>query len=456
MELKTLRVSECYESETNPRGRDFAGKQFDELVASVKEKGVMMPVLARPRSDGKGYEIVAGNRRLRAAKEVGLKEIPAKVDPDMDDSQAREAQIVENLQRADVHPLEEGEAYRRLIEESELSVSDVAVRVGKTEAYVKGRLFLTNLTDQTAKAYRTGEIPDTFAVVIAKLAPAAQNATLKHLKESYGDVSLDSLKDFIVREFSNPLGYQPWITFGLAGVVGPCKECPPNREDLFGKQKDGQCTDLKCWRRKMAAFIAWKKEQEPDLALVTKSYGKPETPWAISRSDYEMLGSKKEHCDFAQKALVVEGEDIGTTVWICAAKECKDHHAERTDYAKSPKEKEKRKKEREKEVAKEAKFNATVTAALEKVKWPLHPEMLDTLLDIALADTGTSFLMPICKRHALKADKTKEGRDYKAPLRRLADEGGKDGKLRMLFELHLPTYGVYGDDKALAKTVAKL
>ena len=85
--------------------------------------------------------------------------------------------------------------------------------------------------------------------------------------------------------------------------------------------------------------------------------------------------------------------------------------SQHTEYAQSPKEKEKRKKEREKEQVKQDKFNATITTSLEKIKWPLHSGMLDTLLDIALADTGTSFLMPICKRHDLKADKTKDGRE---------------------------------------------
>src|SRR5579871_4266155 len=83
MVLQNLKVSECYESETNPRGADFAGKQFDELVASVKEKGVLVPVLARPRpKNGKKFEIVAGSRRLRAARQAGFAEIPAQVDED--------------------------------------------------------------------------------------------------------------------------------------------------------------------------------------------------------------------------------------------------------------------------------------------------------------------------------------------------------------------------------------
>src|ERR1039457_5106951 len=115
MNLQNLKVAECHESATNPRGKDFEGKQFDELVASIKEKGVLVPVLARKTSSSARSavcEVIAGNRRLRAAVKAGLKEIPAQVVEMMDD-EAREAQIVENLQREDVHPLEEGEAYRQ-------------------------------------------------------------------------------------------------------------------------------------------------------------------------------------------------------------------------------------------------------------------------------------------------------------------------------------------------------
>ena len=91
-----------------------------------------------------------------------------------------------------------------------------------------------------------------------------------------------------------------------------------------------------------------------------------------------------------------------------------------------------------------------------KVKWPLSEKQLDALLDIALADTGTSFVMPIVRRHGLKADKKKDGRDYRAPLRRLADEGDNNRKLRMIFELHLPTYWSHTDSSELNKRIAKL
>src|ERR1039458_5189914 len=113
MQLQEVKVSACYESETNPRGKDFGGKAFDELVASIKEKGILTPILVRPSTikgrSGEHFEVVAGNRRFRAAQQLKLETIPAQVQ-EMTDSEAREAQIVENLQRQDVHPLEEGEA----------------------------------------------------------------------------------------------------------------------------------------------------------------------------------------------------------------------------------------------------------------------------------------------------------------------------------------------------------
>ena len=471
MNLQNLKVSACYESETNPRGNDFEGKPFDELVASIKEKGVLTPVLARERLKevslmesgkmevGPHYEIVAGNRRLRAAKLVGLSHIPAQV-VEMNDQEAREAQIVENLQRQDVHPLEEGEAYRQLIEESKLTVKDIAVKVGKPEAYVKGRLFLTNLTDAVAKAYRKGELPDSWAVVIAKLAPAAQNIILKKMKDnSYMFESIDSLKGFIVREFSNPLSFQPWLKDAtIAEACGPCQLCPPNREDLFGKTKVGQCTDLKCWRCKMTGYIAWMREQEPGLVLVSSNYGKPETAGAISRSDYELLETKKDYCEFRQEALVIEGDDLGKVIKICVSKDCEEHHAQHTDYAKSPKEKEQRKKELEKEEAKRLKFDTAICEALLGIEWPLSEKHLDALLDITLENMGTNSLMPILKRYGFKAMKDKDGgRDCRTPLRE-AVLGSNDEKLRMIFELHLPTYNSYNTDelKELNKRIAKL
>jgi hypothetical protein len=205
----------------------------------------------------------------------------------------------------------------------------------------------------------------------------------------------------------------------------------------------------------MAKYIDYCVKAE-GLAKISSEYGQA-PKGVLGHGDYVVVGKHaKDRCESIHSAITVQGSDIGQEFLICSDKECTTHFGEHSHYRTTPQEQAKRKKQREREAAAEAKFNAVVATALDRVTWPLHSEMLDTLLDIALADTGTSFLMPIVKRHGLKADKTKDGRDYKAPIRRLADEGGKDGKLRMLFELHLPSYSGYAGDGELKKRIAKL
>ncbi|MBK7885509.1 MAG: ParB/RepB/Spo0J family partition protein [Chitinophagaceae bacterium] len=99
-----------------------------ELVESIKTNGVLQPILVRPK--GKGYMLVCGERRYRATKEAGLTEVPAVI-REMTDDEALEAQIIENLQRKDVHPMEEAVAFNSLIENKKYSVIEVAARVGK-------------------------------------------------------------------------------------------------------------------------------------------------------------------------------------------------------------------------------------------------------------------------------------------------------------------------------------
>ena len=107
-ELVTLPISDVRESSTNPR-TTFGPEALEELAASVRVHGVLQPILVRRTDDG--WELIAGARRLRAAHLAGRSSIPAHV-VTMSDQEAREAQIIENLQREDVHPLDEAEAYR--------------------------------------------------------------------------------------------------------------------------------------------------------------------------------------------------------------------------------------------------------------------------------------------------------------------------------------------------------
>jgi ParB/RepB/Spo0J family partition protein len=154
----------------NPR-KTFDSEQLSELAASVREKGILNPLLVRPR--GAGYEVLAGARRLRAAQAVGLAEVPAIV-RDIDDVDALEVVVVDNLQRSDLHALEEALGYHYLMRAAGYEVARVAERVGRSVSYVYDRLKLLSLTEQAQKLFRDGSILPGHAVILARLSPKDQ------------------------------------------------------------------------------------------------------------------------------------------------------------------------------------------------------------------------------------------------------------------------------------------
>jgi ParB/RepB/Spo0J family partition protein len=439
MKLEQIKVTEAYQSDTNPRGTDFSGPAFDDLVASVREKGVLVPIIVRPKKKGaKLYEVIAGNRRFKAAQTVGLQEIPARIE-ELNDEEAREVQIVENLQREDVHPLEEGEAYRQLIEKSRCEVVSIAAKVGKSESYVRQRLFLTNLNKKTADHYRKGELQDGHAVLVAKLSPSDQDRVLEHIGNEWGLWSVKEIKDWIKRNIYDSLDYQPWLKNKEATeAVGPCQECPPNNATLFGERKEGACTSLKCWNRKMKLYVNYVAEKENTLLKVSKEYGTPETKGIIGRSDYQTLSTKKKtHCEYAEKAVVAEGPDQGTVIWVCADKRCKEHGDQHTSYKLSSEEKEARKKERAWEEAKKAKDDQKLLGVLAGIQWPMDEKTLDVLVDITIERSGRDVARIIAKRHQWEAKRTDNRVDYDLTVReRLAVMTSKE-KVQLLTEMLL-------------------
>lgn len=133
----------------------FDEEQLAVLADSIKEVGVLQPVLVRPIGDE--YELIAGERRFRASKRVGLKTIPAVV-RDTDDTTALEHALIENLHRSDLNPLEEAAAYQQLIEDFKLTHDQVATRVGRSRAAVSNTLRLMQLPPSIQKSVREGKI----------------------------------------------------------------------------------------------------------------------------------------------------------------------------------------------------------------------------------------------------------------------------------------------------------
>lgn len=142
----------------NQPRKSFDSGRLDELAESVRENGVIQPVVVRP-SDGGSFELVAGERRFRAAVQAGLRSIPA-VARVMSDRQSLEVALIENLQREDISSLECAQAYRRLIDEFGLTQEQIAERVGKKRSTVANTLRLLNLCPAVLDSLARDEITE--------------------------------------------------------------------------------------------------------------------------------------------------------------------------------------------------------------------------------------------------------------------------------------------------------
>ena len=138
--------------------RTFSEDELDELAASIKQRGVLQPILLRPDPDASDrYQIVAGERRWRAAQRAGLEMIPAVV-RDMDELQLLEVGIIENVQRSDLNPIEEAEAYGALMKRFGRTQEDLAESVGKSRAHVANTIRLLKLNETAREHLRHGRI----------------------------------------------------------------------------------------------------------------------------------------------------------------------------------------------------------------------------------------------------------------------------------------------------------
>lgn len=146
---------------------DFDQEKLDELAQSIKEHGIIQPIVVR-HVEGK-YQIVAGERRWRAAQIAGLEKVPVVV-KEMDDASMMQMALIENVQREDLNPMEEALAYKRLMEEFELKQDEVASRVGKSRSAVANSVRLLNLPEEVQNLVSQGNISSGHARALLGLA----------------------------------------------------------------------------------------------------------------------------------------------------------------------------------------------------------------------------------------------------------------------------------------------
>ncbi len=150
-----LRLSEIEPNRNQPR-KDFDEQALSELADSIREHGVIQPLLVRPLETG-GYQLVAGERRWRAARMVGLAEVPVVI-REMSETEVMELALIENLQRKDLNPLEEAAGYRELMTTYGLTQDQVAKRVGKSRSAVANCLRLLNVPEEIQPYLRSGQL----------------------------------------------------------------------------------------------------------------------------------------------------------------------------------------------------------------------------------------------------------------------------------------------------------
>ncbi len=182
----------------------FDDAPLAELAASIQEQGVLQPVLVRPVADG--YELVAGERRWRAAKAAGLRTIPAMI-RHLDDRGALEAALVENLQREDLNPIERARAYRRLTEEFGLGQEAVARRVGRSQPSIANTLRLLSLPSEVQAAVEAGRLTEGHARALLAIENPARLIDVWRMIEardlSVRETELAARRRVISREITN-------------------------------------------------------------------------------------------------------------------------------------------------------------------------------------------------------------------------------------------------------------
>lgn len=268
--LDMLDVAQLYESKLNPRAAMDKAK-FAELVESVKRQGILQPLLVRPAQGKPGcFEVVSGHRRLRAAREAELAVVPVVI-RDLTDQETLELQIVENLQRADLHPLEEAHAYETLHVKHGRDVESLAAQVGKSRGYVYARLKLCDLAEGCHEAFFAGRYDVSVALQLARIPSAKlQVEALKDLLrniDSEDTISPADARRQIVNHYMLRLVDAQFDVkdAGLVPGVPACYACPKrtgNQRELFGDVKDADlCTDPVCHRAKTDAAWAILRKQ---------------------------------------------------------------------------------------------------------------------------------------------------------------------------------------------------
>lgn len=303
--VAALPLAHITPSPSNPR-KHFDEAYLAEMAETIKSHGILQPITVRPNPHHKAgkpiYEIVVGECRWRAAKIAGLAEIPA-FWRELDDKQVLEIQIVENLQRRDVPPLEEAEGYDRLMKTHGYQAEQIADKIGKSRSYVYSRLKLCALCKHAREAFFAGTLDASTALLVARInGEKEQKRAVKEIVEGYGG------RPMSYRDAQRHLRYKFTLSLkqatfspddaALLPAAGACSACPKrsgNDRDLFGDIEEADvCTDPQCFEEKRLARHAQlialaEKKKIPVLRDEAAEAAMPNGPWSLNEEHYVNL-----------------------------------------------------------------------------------------------------------------------------------------------------------------------
>ncbi len=257
--IQYLDITSIGQNPNNPR-KTFDEGALGELSESIKKQGVLQPITVRPvnTSDSSTeYQIVCGERRWRAASMAGLKEVPAII-RELTDDEAMDVAITENLQRKDVSPLEESDAFKYLLDKG-CTIADLCGRFGKSEFFVRQRLRLQTLVPDFRSLLESGEISISQAMEIVKFDEAVQQMLFdEHFSDSciswqsWREVKPKAIYERVIQMYSALLSQYDFDKEA-------CNECPNCSKNscFFEDIEDAKCMNRDCLNRKV---LEWKIE----------------------------------------------------------------------------------------------------------------------------------------------------------------------------------------------------
>ena len=280
--IEQIKLSALNPSSLNPR-KTFDDTSINELAESIKNVGVLQPLIVRQHKIKGMYEIVCGDRRFRASMKAKIKTVPC-IEMTLTDDQAVELMITENLQRKDIHPLEEAEAFSSLINKGTYDIASLCQRFGKSETYIRHRVKLNDLIDPFKQELEKETINLSMAFEICKIDVKYQQEyykeTFKKGTEWNIPKTVKDVREYINRNFTSKLADASFSLLAEFENIPPCNLCVKNtinNGSLFPDTPEtGICLDKECYDRKgtLHLFNIAKEvqEQNPEILILQSEY----------------------------------------------------------------------------------------------------------------------------------------------------------------------------------------